>query len=268
MEYTVALVIIFILFVVYNDDPSGFGQFYVGGIAYIFCLVLTFAGFGYVKGRQRLVYTALVAVGAAAILVSSYLLTSGNGVPVQGNLVSITCSNIRIPNATSPTGFVYGSKCTNNPYYDPTGILYNAVFWAPLVGSIIFAMPAWLDPAKRSIVSAISRILKGSVPVGTLLFLTFGLVNSSLGYPELFTGYSPLNPFFAYNYCDSTTFGLVSCVQTNGFAYLLDFLFWIAVTSLIALLASELYDFANTVLKRKLNSIVKESMKPEEITAR
>lgn len=253
LEYTVALVIIFILYVVYNDDPTGFGQLFVEATAYILCLILSLAGLGYVKGRGRLAYASLIVVVTAAVLLSSYLLTSGNGMPVQGNFVSSTCTNVQIPNATSPSGFVYGSKCASSPFYNPTSILYNTVFWTPIVGSLIFAMPALFDQAKRNIVSSISRNLKGSVPAGTLLFLTFGLVGSS-GYPQLFGGHSPLNPFIAYNYCDSATFGIVSCVQTSAFAYLIDLLFWIAVSSLITLIATELYDWAKSVIYNRVKS--------------
>ena len=65
--------------------------------------------------------------------------------------------------------------------------------------------------------------------------------NLSAGYPELFNGHSPLNPFVAYNpNCDSTTFGIVNCVQVNAASYFIDYMFWIAVVALLVIALSAL----------------------------
>lgn len=180
-----------------------------------------------------------------------YIATAGNGSPIQGDQTTYSCTNIQIPNATSPTGFTGGSSCTSSPYYDGSTIWYNVVFWTPLVGAMIYAMPSWIEPARQNVTASLSRILKGAVPVGTLILLTFGLDNSSSGYPELFNGHSPFNPFVAYNYCDSTTFGVISCVQVNAGYYLIDYVFWIAVAALLVLVTSEFFDYVREVVGHK-----------------
>jgi hypothetical protein len=249
LEYTLIAIALFSLFVAHNADPSGFGPFLVWAIAYFSSLALLVAGSGFAR-KGRLTYLLMVILGTAAVLLLVYAATAGNGLPAQGNQISYSCHDVQIPNATSPTGFTDGgSSCTSSPYYVSSSVLYNAAFWLPLVGSIVYAMPSWIDPGKRNPVTSFSRNLRGSVPAGTLLLLTFGLDNQSSGYPELFSGHSPLNPFVAYNYCDSTIFGVISCVQVNVLSYFADYAFWIAVTALLALVLSELFQSMKAVLR-------------------
>ena len=190
----------------------------------------------------------MIVLGAALVLTSVYVITDGNGSPLQGNQVSTSCFNVQVPNGTSPSGFTGQIRCTSSPYYDSSTIWYNLAFWIPFVGSMVYAMPGWIEPEKRNVVTSLSRILKGSVLAGTLLFLTFGLDNLSAGYPELFNGHSPLNPFLSYNpLCNSITFGVVTCVQVNPVSYFIDYLFWIGIAALVALALSKLFVSTKTI---------------------
>ena len=229
LEYTLVAASLFSSLAVYDSDPSGFGPLFLGAVAYFACLLLIIAGLGLPKGR-RLTYFVMTIILAASVILAVYVATAGNGSPVQGDQTTTSCTNIQITNSTSPTGFTGGTSCTSSPYYSDSSIWYNVVFWTPLVGALIYAMPSWIEPGKRNAVTSLSRILKGSVPVGVLLLLTFGLDNASLGYPELFNGHSPLNPFVAYRFCDSVTFGS-GCVQVDAIRYFADLAFWIATVA-------------------------------------
>lgn len=256
-EYTLAVIAVFSAFVIYSNDPSGFGPFIVKGIAYFASISLIFAGLSLAKGRKRLAYLILLVACTTSVMLWAYVSTGGNGTPAQGSQVSYTCSNVQIPNATSPTGYTNGTKCSGNSYYDITSIAYNLAFWAPLIGSMIYAMPVWIDPGKRNLATACTRNLIGSVPAGVTLLLTYGLYNLNLGFPELFNGHSPVNPFVSYNYsCSSVNFGIVRCVQVNALYYLIDYLFWIAVVSVIALAASGMIHLAMTKVRTKAPVIV------------
>ncbi|MGI0085714.1 MAG: hypothetical protein ACREBQ_11605, partial [Nitrososphaerales archaeon] len=127
LEYTLVIVAIFSTYVIYSDDPSGFGPFFVGGIAFLSSLGILFAGVGFSKKRST--YLLSIATGTAIILFSVYAATAGNGYPVQGNQIGLTCTNIQFPNATSPSGFTNGSRCTNNSYYSDLSFAYNTIFW-------------------------------------------------------------------------------------------------------------------------------------------
>ncbi|MGA2663601.1 MAG: hypothetical protein ABSF83_01475 [Nitrososphaerales archaeon] len=235
LEHTLAAFAVFSAFAVYSSDPSGFGPLFVGAVAYISSLTLLLAGSGFAK-RGRLTYLLMVVSVTAAVVLLGYLATAGNGSPEQGSQVSYSCTSVQIPNATSPSGFTSGSQCTGSPYYNGQSVLYNVAFWTPLVGSLVYAMPSWIEPGRRTLAASCSRILRGSVPAGTLLLLAYGLDNGSSGYPELFNGHSPLNPFVSYNpNCDSVTFGVINCVKVNAAYYFIDYAFWIAVVALLAL---------------------------------
>ena len=239
---------------VYESDPSGFGPLFVGAVAYLASLCLLLAGFGFSK-RGRSAYILMVVLGIVGVLLVVYASTDWNGLPAQASQVnySNSCTTTQITNSTSPSGFANETICTSvgSPYYSPWGFLYNLAFWTPLVGAVIYAMPSWIEPERRNVTTSLSRLLKGAVPVGTLILLVFGLDNASSGFPELFNGYSPINPFVAYNYCDSTTFGMVSCVQTNALSYLTDYAFWIAVVALVALVMSESFDIVKKALDQR-----------------
>ena len=251
LEYTLAAITLFSAWAVASSDPSGFGPTLVGAVAYLSAICLLLFGLGVT--RERLSYILMIVLGTAAILLVAYLLTGGNGSPVQGNQVSTSCYNVQIPNSTSPSGITNTTKCTNTPYYDGTNILYNVAFWTPLVGAIVYAMPSWIAAGGRNAVSSISRILEGSVPVGTMLLLTFGLYNLSAGYPELFNGHSPLNPYVSFNpLCDSTSFGVISCVKVNLPAYFIDYAFWVGVVALVSLALGRLSDAVKTNRRRAL----------------
>lgn len=240
LKYTLVIIAVFSAFVIYGDDPSGFGPAILGSIAFLSSLGILIAGVGFSKKRST--YLLSIVAGTAIILFSVYALSAGNGYPTQGNQIGYTCTNAQIPNATSPGGYTNGTRCTNYSYYSDLSIAYNTIFWFPLVGAVIYAMPVWIDPVERNASKITSRNLKSSVVVGTLLLLTFGLTNGGAGYPQMFTGLSPLNPFFAYAYCDSSSFGVMSCVEVNPLFYLIDYLFWIALASLVSLTASEFID--------------------------
>ena len=254
LEYTLVAVAIFSGFVVYESDPSGFGPLFVGGVAYLASLCLLLAGFGSSK-RGRSAYILMVVLGIVGVLLVVYASTDLNGLPAQASQISYSnsCTTTQMTNSTSPSGFANETICTSvgSPYYSPWGLLYNLAFWTPLVGAVVYAMPSWIEPKRRNVATSLSRLLKGAVPVGTLILLTFGLGSSSSGFPELFNGHSPINPFVAYNACDSTTFGVVGCVQTNVLSYLTDYAFWITVVALAALIISEMFDMVKKAIDQK-----------------
>ncbi len=254
LGYTLVAVAIFSAFVVYESDPSGFGPLFVGAAAYLASLCLLLVGLGS-SMRGRSAYVLMVVLGVVGVLLLAYATTDWNGLPVQASQVSFsnTCTTTQIANSTSPSGFIGETVCSSvgSPYYSPWGLLYNLAFWTPLVGALVYAMPSWIESGRRNVATSLSRLLKGAVPVGTLILLTLGLDSSSSGFPELFNGNSPINPFVAYNYCDSTTFGVVSCVQTNVLSYLTDYAFWVAVVALAALIMSELFDVVKKALDQR-----------------
>ena len=255
LEYTLVAIALFSAWAVASSDPSGFGPTLVGGVAYFSAICLLFFGLG--MTRERLPYILMIVIGTAAVLLAAYSLTGGNGSPVHGNQISTSCYNVQIPNSTSPSGFTNASKCTNTPYYNDTSVLYNVAFWTPLIGALVYAMPSWIQAGQRNTASSISRILKGSVPAGAMLLLTFGLYNLSGGYPELFNGHSPLNPYVSFNpLCDSTDFGVISCVKVNLPAYFIDYAFWIAIVALIAIALGRLSDAAKTIRRPQGEAIM------------
>ena len=160
LEYTLAAVALFSAYVVYSSDPSGFGPPLVGGVAYLWAVVLLIDGVGFAK-RGRLSYLLVVVSGIVTVVLLAYLTTGGNGSPVQGSQVSYSCTAIQVPNATSPTGFTGGIKCTGSPYYNGSSVLYNVAFWTPIVGSIVYATPSWIEPGERNVVTSCSRNPEG-----------------------------------------------------------------------------------------------------------
>jgi hypothetical protein len=249
LEYTLGAIALFSAFVVYNSDPSGFGPFAVGAVSYFSGIALLFSSALGFSGRRRPTYLLMVVGGTAAILVSVYAMTGGNGLPAQGDQLGLSCSTTTttIQNAS---GLSSETSCTNSiPYFDYWSVLVNVAFWSPLIGSVVYAMPSLIEPGRRNLATSGSRVVVGSVIAGTLLFLTFGLDDASSGFPELFNGHSPLNPFVAYNNCDSITFGIVTCVQVNALYYSIDYVFWVAVVALFAMVLSEITDAARKRLR-------------------
>lgn len=243
LEYTLGAVALFSAFVIYNSDPSGFGPFEVDAVAYFAAVGLVWFSLSFFSQRTRRTYLLMVVLGTAAVLSLVYVMTSGNGLPEQGDQLGLSCTTTTTTQNLTAVATV--TSCTNTiPYFDYLTVLWNALFWLPLIGAIIYAMPSWIDPGRRNAVASWSRVLVGSVVSGTLLLLTFGLDNPSAGYPELFNGKSPLNPFVAYSYCNSETFGMVTCTQVNALYYSIDYAFWVAVVILLVMTLSELTDVA------------------------
>ncbi|MGI0084765.1 MAG: hypothetical protein ACREBQ_06755, partial [Nitrososphaerales archaeon] len=57
-------------------------------------------------------------------------------------------------------------------------------------------------------------------------------------------------------YCDSSNFGVLSCVQVNSLFYFIDYLFWIALSSLVSLTASEFMDSIKSKLATEKKKVV------------
>lgn len=60
-EWTLVALALFSAFVVYYSDPSGFGPFFIGAVAYLASLALVIAGLGLPKGR-RLTYLTMTII--------------------------------------------------------------------------------------------------------------------------------------------------------------------------------------------------------------
>ncbi len=114
---------------------------FVTPYAYIaaFAVLLTFV----VHSQKRLVLTSSIILGALAVVAVTSVFTVPHGYPVPYQNSVTSCTNVRIPNATSPWGYTYGSQCSTSPTATVTSFLWNFLYWLPVSGLALFTMPSW-----------------------------------------------------------------------------------------------------------------------------
>ena len=224
---TVVLTVIFVALFVAAEDPYSFGAAFFSlffyAIAVIFSLTLV---------RRPRVIPVLVVLSLAAVGVSWAV--RGDGYPVTSATLSYTSTCTTVTNSTS--GYVYQAcRAVPIPGQDVAVALgWNILAWAPLVGCLIYEVPLG-ESGKLLTYGTVLRMLRGAVPAAALMFVLLGARSSGfIGSPIV--GVGPLNPYVAFRECDSTS-SLNGCSFNNSLYLLVDFLFWLAVALLIALLA-------------------------------
>ncbi len=120
--------------------------FWVLPYAYIatFGVLLTF-----VAGSQRrlLVVSSILLSALALVAVTSVLTVShGYPFPYQSQFQTTLCTEVHIPNATSPWGYTNGTQCSTSPPTTATigtAFLWNYLYWLPVSGLALFTFPTW-----------------------------------------------------------------------------------------------------------------------------
>ena len=152
----------------------------------------------------------------------------------------MTYGNVTYYSPISYTNVTYtGGNCVTTTYYDYSTVLVDLLYWFLVSGALVYAMPLW-EKESSTLMDKVARNLSGSALAGGLLFLVVGLASGS-GYLVPVHYLVPFNPFVAFADCASMTFETGRCVTVNLAYYLADYAFWLAVASLAALTASELF---------------------------
>jgi hypothetical protein len=228
---TVVLAAIFVAFFVAVEDPYSLGaaffSLFVYAIAVVFSLTLVM--------RPRVI-PVLVVLSLAAVGLTWAV--HGDGYPVTSATLSYTSTCTNVTNSTS--GYVYQAcRAVPNSGQDVAAALgWNFLAWAPLMGCLLYEVPLG-EGGKLLSYGALARTLRGAVPAAALMFILLGARSGGfIGTP--IAGLGPLNPYVAFRECDSTT-SLNGCSFNNGLYLLVDFLFWLAVALLIALVVGGIY---------------------------
>jgi hypothetical protein len=233
----VVLVAAFSAFLVYNEDPWALGRFVVTGTAYLVAVGLSIALLATTWKKSALV----LLLGTIVVLGGVYAISGGNGYPSANTFYSSTYRCVTTTGGLNSSGYpMPGTRtsCTADdfPYQDiPLALGYNLLAWVPLVGCVLFSMPAWSGEG-TSRRDDLGRLLGGSAPAAAILMNLVGIQvpGTLVSLPVL---HLPLNPYPAYGMCDSTT-STIGCVYVNQLYVLADYAFWIGVTALASLAVS------------------------------
>ncbi len=263
LKLTIIGVAIYIAILIVFDDPMGFSGFLAPAFVFLFAVFFVLVKSAGLERKKGLVFATVIVSLSAILFFASYFATQGSGLPwpVSNSYANENCQNAQIPNATSPSGYTNGTVCTSGSgifSLSPFGIFIDYIYWLPIVGLGIYAMPIWKK--EDSMPNKISRNLAGSTIAAALLLPQVGLHSNGM-YPLQITGWVPLNPYFAFaaenvGTCNSMN-AFMGCVSVNPFFLVIDFLFWLAVISLFALTISELISsFLNAgyLKNRKISS--------------
>ena len=220
---------LFTAFFVATDDLYSLGGAVPLFVAYLAAGVISFR----LLLRRRLVLpfvvVSLLALGLAWII-------GGSGYPVSSATVSYTSTCTTFTNGTS--GLVQ-NICGAQPHPGqdyPLAFAEDFVAWAPLVGCLLYAAPG---DGKVLGYGNLGRMVRGAVPSAAIMFSLLG-VRSTGGFNSPIAGIGPVNPFIAFRECDSTT--AINGCDFSSPAYLLtDYLFWLALGLLLAVLVGEAY---------------------------
>ncbi len=143
LGYSLILAAGFALLVVYVFlQKGGFLYFFlVAPFAYIaaFGVLLMFVE----ESRRRLVLVSSIILGSLAIVAVTSVVTISHGYPVSYQGTVTSCTDVRIPNATSPWGYTYGSQCSTSPTVTATAFAWNFLYWLPVSGLVLFTIPTW-----------------------------------------------------------------------------------------------------------------------------
>ncbi|MFI5421650.1 MAG: hypothetical protein ACHQ1H_11845 [Nitrososphaerales archaeon] len=193
---------------VLEGDPYGLG----GAIFSIllFLVLLAFVAYSFFSstGRRILIFSAASTV---ALAVLAFALTSWRGFPITA------------PPASNAFSYVLVAAI-------------NLIYWFLVCAPLVYGMPFW---EKSVLPKKIARNLLGAAFSGWYL-LNLALPEVAGGYMNLSKGIGPLDTYFAFADCDSTSFLNGDCLSANASYLVADYFFWILVASLTALIASEL----------------------------
>lgn len=233
MVVLAALAVPFSIFLTYNEDPWALGRFAVVGMAYLAAIILSISWFADTRDKRKSVLILLVSL--VVVLGGVYALSGGNGYPATNVTNSTSYSCTTFTTQTNSSGYpAQGSGFSCTGYTVPTGQIpfalgYNLLAWVPLVGCVLFSLPAWGDGAVSKY-DSLARLFGGSVPASAILLNLVGIQTPGtlLTLPVL---HVPLNPYLAYGLCDSTT-STGGCAYVNHLYVLIDYAFWFGVVVL------------------------------------
>ncbi len=228
---TVVLAAVFVVFFVADEDPYSLGAGFFSLFVYAIAVVFSFTLARRPRAIPILVVLSLAAVGLSWAV-------RGDGYPVTSATLSYTSTCISVTNST--TGYVYQAcRAVPSSGQDVAAALgWNFLAWAPLMGCLLYEIP-FSERGRILTYGTAARMLRGAVPAAALMFILLGARSSGLiGSPIV--GLGPLDPYVAFRECDSTS-SLNGCSFNNSLYLLVDFLFWLAIALLSALLAGEAY---------------------------
>ncbi len=138
----------FVLFIAYVFiDKAGLLYFFwVLPFAYIatFIALLTFVAES--RGRLLVVSSILLSTLAVVAVISVLTVSRGYPFPYQSQFQTTSCTEVQIPNATSPSGHTNGTQCSTSPPTTETSslaFLWNYFYWLPVSGLAMFTIPTW-----------------------------------------------------------------------------------------------------------------------------
>jgi len=112
--------------------------------------------------KKRLFVISYIVVGALVVVAVTSVFTVAHGYPVSYQTYNTSCTNIEIPNATSPWGYTDSSQCSTSPAASATSFLWNYLYWLPVSGLALFALPTWRQdksPSERAGYAIIGLVL-------------------------------------------------------------------------------------------------------------
>ena len=228
---TFVLSAVFILIFVSLEDPYSLGSAFLSLFVYIIATALTLT----LAKKPR---TILILLAVSLAIAGAAWAVKGDGYPVSSATTSYTSSCTTFTNGTSGLVQQMCGAVSHTGSDIPQAVLWNILAWVPLVGALAFAVPR-AKGGRLFTYGSLGRMLTGSIPGAALLFTLLGARSAGLiGSPTV--GFGPLNPYVAFRECDSTT-SLNGCSFNNNLYLLVDFLFWLAVAMLVALLAGAAY---------------------------
>lgn len=143
LTYSLVVAVGFALLVAYVfiDKAGILYLFWVSPFAYIAtsALLLGFVA----QSRRRLVVMSSILLGALAAVAVTSAFTVPHGYPVSYQTYTTSCTNVQIPNATSPWGYTNSSECLTNPTTYTIAFFWNFLYWLPVSGLALFTMPTW-----------------------------------------------------------------------------------------------------------------------------
>ena len=143
LTYSLIVAVGFALLVAYIfiDKAGILYLFWVSPFAYI---ATGFLLLGFVtESRRRLLVVSSILLGALAAVAVTSAFTVPHGYPVSFQAYTTSCTNVEIPNATSPWGYTNSSQCLTSPTTHTIAFLWNFLYWLPVSGLALFTVPIW-----------------------------------------------------------------------------------------------------------------------------
>ena len=239
LAITIALIATFSVFLVYNEDPWALGRTFVMGTAYLVAIALSAAWLANSTTRKR--SALILLLGTIVVLGGVYAISGGVGYPSSNTYYSTTNSCVTTTGGTNSSGYpIHGTQtiCTGHdiPYQNiPLALGSNLIAWMPLVGCLLFSLPASREASPRS--NKLASFLGGCFVAAAILLNLVG-IQSTGSLTSVPAVHMPLNPYPAYGECDSIT-ALNGCVYVNQLYVLADYAFWLGVVGLASIATSQ-----------------------------